>query len=484
MKALVVLLSLGFLTLWSVATDAGSRPLLSLEEYLKAVEEKDPQTRAQTLQQEAGRLEASKANFGISPDLISKVTGHYTERQSFGSPITADNGKGLGAELKIRQPTVIGLEVEPGIRFERWKYSGLSSLAGAPIAGDSYSDATLFINLRQPLWSGGFGRQKRAERDLVRALASQSEFAGRAGREARLWEAKRAYFTLVYFQNLLEVQGKAAQDATALEKWTQKRANQNLTDESDALQSRAQQQRRELDLASTQKNYKEAARYFNSLRGLVSDEVVENLAPMENLKKNLVASEKLAASAANISAAAKASQASLLAAQNEARLNKEISRPKLDLFGTGEFSALKSKLSPAIGGAFAGKDKGLLVGLEMVLPLNVMARWRAVKSDELKVQAAENSLAQTRIDENQRKQNLLESISSLREQVKIAQVLEDTQKKKLQLERARHRQGRSTTFQILSFQQDYSDIQAQRLGLELALLTQISELELFSVMEE
>jgi len=484
MKAFVLVLSLGSLGLGSLAVEAKPAPLLRLEDYLKAVESGDPETRAQTLQQEAGRLEASKASFGLSPDLISKITGQYTERQSFGSPITADNGKAIGAEFKIRQPTVIGLEIEPGVRFERWKYSGLNALGGGAIASDGYSDATLFINLRQPLWSGGFGRQKRAERDLLRAYARQSEMGGRARREARLLEAKRAYFTLVYYQDLLEVQGKATQDATSLERWTQKRASQNLTDESDALQARAQQQRRELDLRSTQKNYKEAARFFNSLRGISTDEVSEDLTSLDVLKKNLKVNENLVLATTTSSAATKVSQAALLAAKNQAQLNKESSRPKLDLYGTGEFSALKSKLSPALSGAFSGKDKGFLVGVELVLPLNVVGRWRAVKSDELKVQAAENSLAQTKIDEEQRKQNLLESISSLREQLKIAQVLEDTQRKKLDRERSRHRQGRSTTFQILSFQQDYSDIQAQRLGLELALLSQVSELELFSVMED
>ena len=58
--------------------------------------------------------------------------------------------------------------------------------------------------------------------------------------------------------------------------------------------------------------------------------------------------------------------------------------------------------------------------------------------------------------------------------------MEEVQSKKLTAEKRRYNQGRSTTFQVLTFEQDFANAQLLRLRNEFELVNVHNQLKLFS----
>jgi outer membrane protein TolC len=73
----------------------------------------------------------------------------------------------------------------------------------------------------------------------------------------------------------------------------------------------------------------------------------------------------------------------------------------------------------------------------------------------------------------------VEQSRQLAKQLGLVKNLENIQKLKLDEERKKLNQGRSTTFQVLSFEQDYNNARAQRLSVELGAQQFISNLRMF-----
>jgi outer membrane protein TolC len=67
----------------------------------------------------------------------------------------------------------------------------------------------------------------------------------------------------------------------------------------------------------------------------------------------------------------------------------------------------------------------------------------------------------------------------LSQQLRIVRELESIQKNKADLERTKYNNGRSTTYQALTFEQDYINSRIQRISLELQLRKFINSLELY-----
>jgi hypothetical protein len=66
----------------------------------------------------------------------------------------------------------------------------------------------------------------------------------------------------------------------------------------------------------------------------------------------------------------------------------------------------------------------------------------------------------------------------------LSKAIEHVQKEKMLHEKDRLQKGRSTTYQTLSFEQDYSSSQLSRIQAELQILQIIAKMKLFSIGEQ
>jgi outer membrane protein TolC len=96
------------------------------------------------------------------------------------------------------------------------------------------------------------------------------------------------------------------------------------------------------------------------------------------------------------------------------------------------------------------------------MPLNVGAANEARRGALRQEAAADHLYQQKLIEQDYQWSDLVERLTDAQERLKIASTIEQTQKQKLDHEKQLLRQGRSTTFQVLQFEQDYSSAELAR----------------------
>ena len=429
--------------------------LLSLEDYLQQVTSRDLQSQSETLRQSSGALGAAEGQLLYSPTLSASGRFESSEKQNAQGVFVFDSARIWAGNAKVEQLLPSGTTFGLGVTTEAYDFKGLP--AGQP---QSLTDTAFYLETRQPLWANGFGESIRAKRQFLSSVARTLELNAARALTARRIEAKRAYFELAYLTELVAVRRRAETDAEALLAWSDAKARDNLIDRSDSLQAKANLQLRRLDLKRASEALVQSRKKFELLRGAVE-------IPSEDLKlQRLSEINSQLPERLHFSIDAVAKRESLSAAEAEARMAQSEARPRLDLVGGAEVSALKSSTNTSLRRALGAEDLSYKIGLEFSMPLNWAARSRMVSAKELAARAALLESEQVSKDDDVKKKILFEEFNMIAEQVQLVRELEQTQKQKLEREKTRYRQGRATTFQLLSFEQDLADAQAQRLQLE------------------
>jgi outer membrane protein TolC len=75
--------------------------------------------------------------------------------------------------------------------------------------------------------------------------------------------------------------------------------------------------------------------------------------------------------------------------------------------------------------------------------------------------------------------SLNEDLNEAKTRLELALKLEEIQQSKLNIERERLQKGRSTTYQVLLFEQDYLSSQSNRIRSQAQILTLIAQMKLF-----
>ena len=76
--------------------------------------------------------------------------------------------------------------------------------------------------------------------------------------------------------------------------------------------------------------------------------------------------------------------------------------------------------------------------------------------------------------------DLLAQLTEGKRKLDLARKIETVQKNKLDLERDRHKRGRTTTYQVLLFEQDFASSQLSRIRAEAELLRILAQMKTFS----
>jgi outer membrane protein TolC len=113
------------------------------------------------------------------------------------------------------------------------------------------------------------------------------------------------------------------------------------------------------------------------------------------------------------------------------------------------------------------------------MPLNFGAQSDARHGAELQALGAERRLQQTLADQEQQWNDLTNKLADAESQFHYARIIENVQKKKLENETHQLRRGRSTTFQVLQFEQDYTNAQLTRAQVGAQVLNLRSQLKFY-----
>lgn len=447
---------------------------LTLNEYLAQVEEKSLAFRQGKAQADGAGLVSREADLITSPYFFAEA------RQSFDSTIPAPpqspsyDEKHVGTySAGLTQKFDFGLEAKLAYTITKTKYDNSNFAAGVP---STYWDATPTVELRMPLWGNGFGRTVQAQAEVTRNQNLATQYGALANSRTLLINAEVAYWQLSTAKERVAIQEQALSAGQNIYNYVNKQKQKNLGESADVLQATALIESYKLQLQQAQNDVERAQRAFNTYLNLESTTATPSLETVDyaNLQ-NIVIPETRPGERLDVKAAR--AQSALAKASSELILERN--KPTLDVVGGYALQGRGLEASRAFkNGNKTDYDSGY-VGVMFNMPLNFSAVSDAKAGARRLKESAELSEQNLIYTQDQDWTDLKQKLSESKATLKIARSMEVAQKAKLENERTRLRQGRTTTYQVLLFEQDYTSAQASRILAATQILALESQLKLY-----
>jgi outer membrane protein TolC len=245
-----------------------------------------------------------------------------------------------------------------------------------------------------------------------------------------------------------------------------------LADPPDALQAEASVRLAELDLEQAVENERSARLQFNRYRGIKEGSVPEQLESLQyslsNLKVNIP--ESLPARQ-DLLAAQKAAD-SQKAAYDQAAQNIY---PDITANASWMGNGLDPNFPYANGEAWGTDHPNWNVGAEFNLPLDVFTASKVAEGYERNYESALLNYKDKQLEVGQDWQDWRNRMADVDKRLAMTAEIEDIQKNKADQEKHRLEFGRTTEFQLLSFENDYNAARQNHLSVIAEKLTLLAE---------
>jgi outer membrane protein TolC len=446
---------------------------LSLDEFLLQVETKNGIVRGTKISAEAKELRRDEGSLFFRPSFF--LTGEYSDDQR---PTTAPAFQGsqtLRHTLRtgLSQNFRTGTKASISYNYYKTQINGASQ---SLLPQSVFFDVAPMLEVSQSLWRNFLGKEfeatEVAQNSANEALKFQEEFHYKQ----LLMQAKNAYWRLYFAQQGLKVQKESLERAEKLRDWNRGRVRSNLVDEAELLQAEANLQNRELEYQDTLTELETAEREFNSFRE-GSDTVT--LKKVQDIESKFIRTARLPKKS-ELREDVLATIASNRAALAQAESGNERNKPNLEVYGSYSINGRDKQYADARVQSFGATRPMSVVGIRFVTPMDfgALADYReSYGRDKL---ASEMKMKRKTYEVEREWEILNERFENFKARLKLTQKLEKVQEKKLLSEKRRYNQGRTTTFQVLQFEQDFANAQLLKLRNERELIVVYNQLMLFA----
>ena len=447
---------------------------LSLDEYLSQIKEQNFGYQSSNISTSSSNLLSKKAFLLTSPNFfVDSKAGFENQNQA----ISFVRYKKLNTQnysIGVEQNFSFGLNGKFYYNINRNDYQGLSS----SLYPSTYYQTNPVLELDIPLWQGFLGSKIKANRDSI-YYGKQADKFNFSDNSARfLVEAEKSYWQLVATKRIVLISKNALAESKKILQNSIKKANMNLGEESDILQARADVESRKLQLKQAENNARIAARNFNQKRYIDSDVVDEDLSKIDfTYLETLPIEVKMRSNRADI----KAADASTKSAIALAKVEEESNKPKLDLYGGYGFNGLGFNKYDALSDSFSRNGDVGYVGIKFQMPLAIGLQSNIKKGAKASAKASKMNYRQKLFDQQNDWQNLVQNLQDYQENLVLNRKIENLQKAKFKNEQRLLKQGRSSTYQVLRFEQDYNQAQINTIQNAYQLLTLLAEKKLYEL---
>ena len=293
-------------------------------------------------------------------------------------------------------------------------------------------------------------------------------------------EAEIAYWYLFYCQKNITIQQQALVSASKILDYLSKKAQMNLAETNDVLQAKAMVQNKKLAVSQAKNQLEQAKLIFNQKRNIVGQEVLEIIS-----MPSIIDLQNFVFQAIN-----EKQTPFLLAQKNKmqanialANIEKQNQKPVLNLYGSYARNVAEANARLAFSNSLNsgnGADSGD-VGIKFSMPLNFMLTNQIMEGAEQQILAEKNQYQQHRLQHETTWQNLNINGISLQENLKLALEIVQIQKNKLNQERLLLKKGRTSTYQVLMFEQDFSLAEANLWQIVYQLQQTIANRQIYSL---
>jgi len=456
-----------------VAMPAAGANLLLLPEYLQQVVDKNDSYRSAQRALEAARLQVHEGDVLTAPSAFATLK-HSDDHQA-GTIYTVDDTIMDVYDFGVSQQTSFGLSGKLHYSMTNLRYNQLAFGPGVT----SNVNAALgqpVLELTLPIWRNWAGAETQSQ---VAAGNSQNEaklhLQNFALKQLQV-QAESAYWVLNLSRQSVKVALDSVQRAKTLVGWNQAKTKVGLADDAEYLQAEAAFQARMVDLQNSQNDLNSASRNFNSLRGLQSDLVPEDLKDLDLQEVRSLKVPVRVGDREDVQAAF----AQSVAVRAGAELSKQKYLPTVEVFGLAATNnPVASNTSTVWGDSFNTGRPTTSIGLRLIAPLDfgtVKDLRQGYARDQM---AADLDLQRKKLDQEVAWRDLQDRYQQHIKMLDLYEKLEKSQAVKLEYERARRSKGRTTTQQVLNFELEYEQVQFNRIRVMSELLQILSQMKLY-----
>jgi outer membrane protein TolC len=339
----------------------------------------------------------------------------------------------------------------------------------------NFDDSQIGIELTQSLWRNFKGTEFKSQSTILDADVAAKKLIESYKTKVILSKAESVYWSLSQMKKMVQVQKENLERAKKIKVWAEERSNSGLGDKSDLLQSDANVKYREYELKSSEQQLKTIARAFNNLRNLEGDEVNEQLS---FINSNLISNLKLQKKS-DLREDTKAAMEYEKLTKANLDLSIEKNKPNLELYGSYALNGRDREFSNSITNGTKTDKTTIAIGVRFNMPIDLGLLNDNIEGYKKEKVAAELNLKQKIFDQDQEWNDLVSKFNDAKENLALAEKIETAQKLKSTNERDRLTKGRTTTFQVLNFEQDYATSELLKLKFELEIINLYSQSKTF-----
>jgi outer membrane protein TolC len=456
-------MSAGAQELPSMAT---SSTKLTLESYLKQVRENNKALVSYTRQKESARLQVRTNDVQLSPSLVSSAQAEWDSRKPGNALLSYDRIETQNYSFGVKQDTRYGTSLSLGYAVD---YTNYVNMLGGPL---SYYDARPVLEVSQQLLKNGFGKSTQAGLKATEAKWKAEEYAADSGMDTITLNAETAYWKLAIAREIVSIQEKSLHQAQAIYDYVAGMAKKNLYEKADVIQAQASLESTRLSLKQAQDDERAALRAFNSYRNADPGSDPGELLVFDLQELESVTPPSRRGSKAGV----KAAEFKVKSTQEQVKVSMDENLPSLVLFGSYAMNGRGPFFEDSISDSLVSGLPTSTVGVRFSVPLDRSAVSDVNKGLGTQSAAAALSYEQMLADQEQEWADLSAKLFDAREQLKMAKTIEGVQQEKLDNERLRLRQGRTTTYQVLQFEQDHLKSELTCVGNALSVLSLLAQM--------
>lgn len=456
-----IMLSILALLAAGAVTGASAQQKMTLEEYIAAVEANNAEIKAADLAIESISNKILELDMAYSPYLSGGYS--YTDDRSgdsFGSTLPTDRIQGGGWNLTAAKKFTSG---------------------GTLSAGYTSSDATLSLSEPTEVFGPDLGKISsftgyemkpyvKYEQSLLRELGGgltkagimKSKAAARAGQYAQLFKKQQAllkaratYWSLSLSRDVISFRNASLERTRKMLEWTGNRVQLDLAEKSDLLQMQAAVKMRELNLQMASEDETKTCREFNNLLGRTSDTVDVELEKISDKVSDY--GQMACLKAAGVRADVLAARANYESSQYADRETQYRARPELSVNGSYSLHGLALSRGDAWSQVRDGDKPAYAIGLTFIVPLDYKTLNKVKHGYKQDFQSAKQSLDKAELSAKNDWEQLCTGWTNVKSRLSLAGEIKAVQEQRLENEQKLFQRGRTTTYQMLTAENDLDD---------------------------
>ncbi len=463
-----ILFAFGFL-FFAFAKNASCS--LSLSQYLENVKNQNAGYNSSQTQFRASTLLQKQSELYNAPNFFINASKDYLRQDQ----ILSTNKYSLDTQnysIGISKTSDLGIETALSYEINRYSYNP-NQLSSSLLSNYTTNPK---IALTIPLWQGFGGSLVKSNKEQLFYDNEFKKLDSLNNSLNSLIEAEKTYWKLVAARKIVAIENENLKQAQNILDYETKRLKMNLAEKSDVLQAKASYLESKSKLQLAKNNEILAAINFNQQLYINSDKVNEELDEInfDSLTKTDALSQK-----SNDRYDVMAANANMRSAIAQAKITEETNQPSLNLVGSYDFNGIEKNSPKAISRSLAGNGKEVLVGLKFSLPLYFDTQNQVRQGARLSASAAKANYQQKLSNQENDWQNLAQNLNYKKQNLKLLKEIELVQKIKLENEQKLLKQGRTTTYQILVFKQNYNKAALDTINSAYEILSLISDFKLY-----